>query len=272
LQAFGLGLSTHGVLRKLTSLNKYLSTDPPDVAVVFGTFKKAIPASFRRGAIIESQKLLGKQSLILEKGYVKRDEYYASGWNALNGHANFCNCGMDDRRWQSLNIELERQRPRGEHILLCGQVPHDASCQHVPFIEWLHQRVVEIQEKTDRPIIFRPHPLAADMPLILGTELSEATLEEDFNRAAAVVTLNSNMGVLSMIAGLPTYALDPGSMVWGLAWSTLRSINDPQGHDDDRRTQWAHDIAYAQWTLDEMRSGAAWTHLSRGLLRRGEAA
>lgn len=95
---------------------------------------------------------------------------------------------------------------------------------------------------------------------VRGVDLSRGSFADDLENARLVVTFNSNSAVESVIAGVPAIAMDMGSMAWPVTAHMLEDVNSPVRCD---RTQWAHDLAYTQWNLDEMRSGEAWAHLSR---------
>ena len=147
---------------------------PCDVAVVFGVEKKAVPYSKHRGGIIQQQLRQGRRLIVLETGYVRREQYYAAGWGAwypdkqtgLNGRAWFHNHMMPDDRWKALGVELKPWRTNGQHIVLCGQIPWDASVQHSDHLAWVRATADEILRRWDRPLIFRPHPLySGDYPL-----------------------------------------------------------------------------------------------------------
>jgi hypothetical protein len=206
--------------------------------------------------------------LVLERAYVRRDEYYAAGWDGINGWADFMNQDCEPDRWDALDVRLHPAEHRAEGpVLLVGQVPWDASVQHTDHLAWLADTVSAIRRYTDRPVRLRPHPLArAYTPLVFGTEMSEGTLEEDLAEAVAVVTFNSNVGVDAMVAGVPTFFADAGSMVRDVAERNLALLgNRTLPPLSPGRPQWAWDLAYAQWTRDEMREGLAWRHLRLGL-------
>jgi hypothetical protein len=83
---------------------------------------------------------------------------------------------------------------------------------------------------------------------------------EDLQGAHAVVTFNSNTGVDAVIAGVPIFTIDRGSMAWEVSDHDLSEIEKPNLYD---REQWAHNLAYTQWTMAEMAGGWAWSHLFR---------
>lgn len=239
---------------------------PSDVAVVFGTFKRAVPLSWPRGKIIDGQKLSGGKVVVIDSGYVRRgdqeDSYYACGLGGLNGRADFRNADMPPDRWAALGVPIKPWSRDGSAILLCGQVPWDASVQDVNMGAWLKTTAHHLRMLTDRPILYRPHPLARKRSpgKIEGCQRSDGPLEGDMKDAWAVVTYNSNAGVDAVLCGKPNFCLGGGSMTNAVSNKDLQDIESPLFPD---REQWAHNLAYAQWTPQEMRDGKAWGHLFR---------
>ena len=261
LEAFAKGIKASGAICDVRNVNNY---EPSDIAVVFGVGKKNVPCSYARGIVIEQQAHRGRSTIVLEKGYVKRDRYYAAGWNGLNGRANFRNSGMPPDRWRELETELHPYQPNTpeKKILVIGQVPSDASVQNVDIVQWCSHTVLEIKKKIpNREIIFRPHPLASKRtPSILHATRSTQSLEEDLRDAVYAVTYNSNVGVDAVIAGVPVYVADKGAMAYDVASKKLGEAYMPTRKVIE---QWAHNLAYTQWTLDEMREGLPWLHLTK---------
>ena len=234
---------------------------PSDLAVVFGTYKKQVPISFRRGHVVHEQKKHGLDTVIVETGYVNRgagpSHHYAVGLNGLNGRADFRNEDSPPDRALEFAHKLKPWRTDGEHILVCGQVPWDASVDHIDFVEWTHSTVSSLKAMTKRPIVYRPHPLARTYAP-WGSELSRNYwLEDDLNGCWCVVTFNSNSGVEAILAGIPTVAMDEGSMIMPVA-SSLGQVEAPW---TPSREQWFNDLCYAQWTPTEMQKGFTWNHL-----------
>lgn len=238
---------------------------PSDVAVMFGTFKKKVPVSWPRGEILRKQKEAGLKTIVLDSGYIHRGDgpnhYYSVGFDGLNGRADFRNEDMPQDRLDRLGIVMQPWRKGGSHILLCGQVPWDASVQNVDVLKWLVDAVDHIRSKTDRKIVYRPHPKAREhSPPIPGTDYSLKPLEDDLADCWAVVTYNSNTGVDAALLGRPVFAFDRGSMALPIAntkWADLARPSKPC------RQQWAANLAYAQWTPQEMKEGKPWQHLFR---------
>jgi hypothetical protein len=237
--------------------------EPSEVAIIFGVYKSRVPVSIPRGEIFRQQRSNKSDVLVLETGYINRGDgethHYAAGFNGLNGRADFKNHGMPDDRVKKLGVEMAPWRTEGEHLLLCSQVPWDASVDHVHHEMWVYDTAKLMQHYSKRPVRFRPHPLA-NIPTPKGCKPCRTYLQDDLKNCWAVVTFNSNSAVESAIEGIPVFAFDEGSMAKEIANNWLQDLDKPRTPD---REQWLADLCYAQWTLEEMRSGEAWLHLSR---------
>lgn len=246
------------------SLRRVEQYEPSEIGVVFGIAKRAVPYSQFRGKVISEQIRLRLKVIILETGYINRGDgesnHYAIGLGGMNGRADFRNQNSPADRWNKLGIEM---RPwRGFHgdkyILLCGQVPWDASVEHVHMDEWIVESYRKISARTDRKVYFRPHPRALGRFRINGME--EHTGEIDWDEVHAVVTFNSNIAVEAVINGVPAFVDDNGSMALPVANRSITEIERPWY---PAREKWAQDLAYSQWNPQEMREGKPWAHLMR---------
>lgn len=247
--AFAEGMRRHGVHVRRLHRSDY-SFDV-DVLLVW---------SIRNRGMIRRQQQAGRDYLVLELPYwgarnAQALHMASVGWNGLNGRADFNNQGMPGNRWARYGVEVQPWKADGEYALLIGQCMGDMSHAHAD-IEKFYRRMADTWAA---PLYFRHHPLGKWEGIrktsikALGGSLSEA-----LDGARVVVTFNSNAGVDAAMAGVPVYAGDEGSMAWPVASHACNDIIRPD------RTQWLHDLAYCQWTLDEMASGEAWEHLKRG--------
>lgn len=245
--------------------------EPSDVAVIFGVYKSKVKISWPRGEIFRRQRENKKDVIVLETGYINRGDgenhHYAAGFNGLNGRADFRNKDMPDHRAMKLRRDFGMRclawRESGKHILLCGQVPWDASVDHIHYEMWLYDIARQLQGYTKRPIRFRPHPLA-NIPSPKGCKPTEhVSIFDDFEDCWAVVTFNSNSGVEALMHGIPVVALDAGAMYYHLAEHWVSKVDSPYTPNNEERAQWLNNLAFCQWTLDEMSNGEAWQHLSR---------
>lgn len=254
LLAMKEGMERHGLKPVLM---RPLRPKPCDLAVCWGV---------KRQRAFQS----GQRTLVLERGYVgdRFNVWTAAGFDGLNGRADFCNAGKGPGRWLRYHADAMQswRPPRGEYVLLLGQVATDAAVKGVDMVGWYKRTAWALRDCGHR-VLFRPHPLASPVSRLSGlAEVQRGTLEEALRGAKWVVSYNSNASLLAVLAGVPTVTCDEGAMAWAVS-----------GHDPlapppmpDRR-QWANELAWAQWTLDEIRAGDAWDHLKVGMVQEAAA-
>lgn len=238
--------------------------EPSEVAVIFGMHKSKVKKSWPRGNVFRQQREKKLDVIVLETGYVNRGDgenhHYAAGFNGMNGRADFRNKNMGPERWDALGVQL-KPYSSGDNVVLCGQVPWDASVDHHDHRQWLSEVAQKLRVITNRKLVFRPHPLAvSSLPPINGLEYSTKPLAQDLANAHCVITFNSNSGVEALIAGKPIFAFDEGAMGYQLA---NKDLGELENLVYPNRQQWARNLAFAQWTPDEMKQGLAWKHLFR---------
>lgn len=228
------------------------------VAVMFGWGK------LRHREILRAQTSIGGKTLVVNFGSLKRSNgFYTVGWNGLNGRGEYFNENSPPDRWENLGIELRPWNQRGNNVIISGQVPTDGSVALVDILQWCEEQAISVRCWTNRPLVFRPHPLARHVPFeIPGAIRSERSLSEDLEDAWAVVTYNSTSSSMAVIEGIPVFTADRGSMAWEVSNHDLKKIEAPVLLD---RTQWAYNLAYTQWSLSEMKAGLAWDHLKGGV-------
>jgi hypothetical protein len=265
LTAFAKGVEESGDQVQIFPLDEgYKSCD---VAVVFGMGKRQVPTSHPRGAIIYEHRFRERKPIVLmERGFVKRGEYYGAALDGLNGLGYFGNAGSPSDRWDALGVEIKPWKPKTPegHILVCGQVPWDASVQHTDHMAWCQHTVKKIQaimvqnDITTREVRFRPHPevkhLDYDMPVSINA------WEDDLENCHAIVTFSSTSSALAVLEGIPIFSMDAGSIAHRISNTALTPelIENPVWYE---REQWAYDLAYAQWTAEEFETGQAWRQL-----------
>lgn len=244
LDAFAEGLERHGITADA-------SPGDCDLLVVWGVASNRL--------LIEQQRKQGRDVLVMEHGYLgDRTEFTSCGFNGLNGHADFAVNQMPDDRFNVHKKLLKpwRKKGSGKYAVIMGQVPGDAALAGVDFKSWVHETADWFAiNMPDIPTVYRQHPngrFRIETPELAG-ELSSCLL-----RAEMVVTWNSNSGVDAALAGVPTIAIDAGSMARDVAAHDL-TISPPR---PDRK-EWLNNLSYCQWTTAEIARGDTWDHLKR---------
>lgn len=231
-----------------------------------------------------------KPFMVLESAVFRKFvEYRRLGWWSYKWcDANFNNTNSPPDRWNKFkketNIHIKPWRSSGEYVLIMGQKEGDSSLSELykkydKFADWINDTIVDIKKYTDRKIIIRPHirnsrhsmseaiRIAAKHKNVYVSEnLTENNglqggegLQKDLDGAYCVITYNSLSAIESVCEGIPTFALDGGSMIWPIAHKDLSKIENLDRTIDIE--QWCYDVAYTQWTGKEFKSGEAWAHL-----------
>ncbi len=242
MRALAEGLARHGVHVDISNNWYGLS----DFVVWWGD---KVPATMR-----------DRPQLILEAGYINgwsgdyvrdRLRFVSTGWNGLHGRADSGRLDHPPDRWEALDTELQPWRSDGKFYLICDQHPGDSAAS-TDRAWW------KTLDQWGRPdicsplrLVYRPHPL-------LAPDLRP--LEQSLVDAAVCVTWNSTCAIQAVIMGVPCIAMDEGSAAWAV---TSHELNGPLYLGE--REQWAYNLAYRQWTHDELADGSAWEVLKHGI-------
>ena len=197
---------------------------------------------------------LGHEVLVMERGYVgDRFSYSSLGWNGLNGCADFPEYPADNgERFAQLGVEIKPWKTGGDYALILGQVPRDASLKGLDMLPFYEEWARQVKDKFGLPVRFRQHPEVTKRGVnqsVCGAERSTGTLGEDLSHAALCLTYNSNSSVDSVLAGVPTFVADRGSMAWDVCSHRIGERATPA------REVWVHKLAWTQWTIKEIASG-----------------
>jgi hypothetical protein len=250
-------MKRHDVILEIASFPELI---PCDVAVCWNHLNHRL---FNR------QKAEGAHYLILERGFIgNRTRWTSIGFDGLNGRADFVVKDMPgDRYHRYFKFQMLPWKHDGRYVLVNAQCQGDASVTpYVDFKKWAHRTVKQCHDRfPGKEVIWRPHPVEVDRGCnydVPGARSSIGRpLAEDMAGACAVITFNNNSGVDAVMAGVPTFALDEGSMARPVAAHNL---------DDDpirpNRRQWAWDLAYKQWTMKEIAAGLPWSYLKKKVM------
>jgi hypothetical protein len=198
--------------------------------------------------------------VVLEVGGIKRNHTWKISVNGINRGSYFINTGNDSRRKEKLGINCKPWRSSGDFILICGQ--HEKSLQwdgNPKISTWIEQKILEIKKVTDRPIVIRPHPrnfFSLDYNRLGVTKSTNSNFYLELSKAWAVVAHNSNPGTEAIINGIPA-VVDNSSLAWPVS-TNLSEINIPSMPNRD---QWINDLAWTEWTVDEIAQGIPQSHL-----------
>ena len=250
-----------------------------NIAVIFGSCrlekKKMVDHMLKKKIIDEHQgHLLYLESALLgRKPDPSDNDYWRMGWNHFmfqKGKFGFTENPSPDRfnKLQSeLDIDLKHWKQGGDYILITMQSPNDASLFGLDVTQWAKDVVHDLSKITDMDIKVRPHPQTKPkhLSIILDQEFNadiidptKSTIYDDIQDAYCVVTYTSGSAIDCIVSGTPVIALHPASMAWPVAGHSLQDVLNPP---KPARENYLYNLAYAQWNIEEMRSGEAWEHL-----------
>jgi len=207
------------------------------------------------GKLDQTSKIIAKGGIVIvcENPYIKADvdgrEYLAMAVNGHNG-SGLIPQGEEDRL-SRFGINPKPWRDGGDHILVIGQRGIGSPTMKSP-PNW-GERIAETLERSqDLPVIHRPHP-----GRIQQTE--QEPLEKQLAGAACIVMWASNCATTALLDGIPVFYSAPHCVLQKGCRQGLM-VEEPLKSSVARK-QAFWDLSYAQWNLDEIKSGEAFTRL-----------
>jgi hypothetical protein len=176
--------------------------------------------------------------------------YYALALSQHNGAGRWKT--GDAKRFRQLGVSLTPWRQHGDHVLVCPS-RGIGSAKLRPPSNWLTDTVQAIQERTKRPVRVRLHP---------GNGAPKKPLDADLQNAWAVVIWSSSAGVHALVRGIPVVCLAGSWICKRAAYAEIKSIDETQvSISEEQRLAAMNDLAWCQFTLEEIASGEPFRHL-----------
>lgn len=226
-----------------------------DVAVVFGVKGKAL---------FEAHRAAGQAVIMLDKAMIpgNRWEHVRVSVNAHQPTAYLMDVKRKSDRLSRLGVSLKPWRSDGD-IVFAGSSEKYHRFHNLPHpTQYAATICGMIRFKDEKSkIIYRPKPTWRDAERVPNADYSgrNEDLAALLLKTRVLVTHGSGASVNAVIAGVPCVIFGEGVA----APISSRHIDDviaPLKVSDDDRMQWLANLAYCQWTRDELRSGMAWHH------------
>jgi len=190
----------------------------------------------------------------IDHGYFKSSKRTVSHnrvfLNSLDGYFrivfnNFWHIGIGncpDDRFKKLNISFKKKNIKGEHIILSE--PTVDAINYYKLENWTKKTISLIKNYSDRKII-------------IHNKFSKMPLENLLKNAWAFVSDHSNAGLLAMTSGVPAFYTN----------KYLNKLGNIKNIENGFiNYEIFNNLAYGQWTLNEMRNGEAWNFLKQNIL------
>ena len=200
-----------------------------------------------------------KPVLVLEVGALQR----GTTWRLMpNGQNCFLSTNNSSHRRQQLGIDMLDWHYSGKEIVIALQRADSNQWAGQPSLEdWVNSTIASIRQHTDRPIVVRPHPryrlgrinhvCEIQQPQRMTNTYDDYNIAKSVKRAWALVNHNSNPGVTAVLHGTPSF-VGTSSIAGPVANLDFSKIENPLRPD---RTQWVNDLAWTEWTTDEISQG-----------------
>lgn len=234
-----------------------------DVAVFFGVKGKS-----RR--IMEDHLAMGRNTVMLDKGYSRskgeagHTEYSRAIINGPHPVDYMMRKDYSDERFAKLGITIatRRKTAKGGHILFCGSTAkyHEFNGLGEP-TEYAQHTFNKIRKLSQRHFVYRPKPSSKAAPALPGASYSwgSTTMSDALRGCHVVVTHGSSAAMDAVLSGVPALVLGR-SIASPVSEDDLLQIESPFFPDAALLQQWANNMAYCQWTNNELRSGEAVSH------------
>lgn len=205
-----------------------------------------------------------RKALYIDLGYWGRrkrtrwDGYHKISLNSRHPTAYFQARPHPVDRFAEFAVPVLPWRERGHHIVVAGMSAKAAAAEGLRPEQWERATIASLRKITRRPIVYRPKPNWRDARPIPGVAFEkDIDIADSIRGAHALVTHHSNCAIDALLGGIPVFC--PFGAASVLAEPELANIERPRMPAG--REQWAADLAYCQYSLEEMTSGYAWRML-----------
>ena len=172
-------------------------------------------------------------------------------------------------RFNKLGLTIKPWRSKGEHILVLGQNLNDASLLGADMELWTITTLKHLLKVTDRKIHFRDHPEnGSKLKDVLEKNFygvkqivydTSKNINEALENAHCAVAYTSGSSIDAILEGVPVIPTSQYNFVWEISSHSLNDIENPKLGE---REQLLYNLAYAQWSVSEIKEGKPWDHLN----------
>jgi hypothetical protein len=182
-------------------------------------------------------------------------------------HKYLMKLGHSGKRFKKFNHNSDRPSPWSHtskhNVLLAGMGPKSFDLYKMHTQAWDKWALEEIQKNTERNIVYRPKPSWIDAKTLPGTTFSHVgqSLDAVLNNTHVVVTHHSNVAVDALMRGIPAICVDGAA--YAICDEDFTAIDEPKKPE---RAQFLWNLAWCNWSVSEMESGACWRYIREQVL------
>lgn len=231
--------------------------------------------------------------LVVDTGFFNNNSYQAIGYNGSKRHANYFNKNSPSDRFDSRNIKIHpiKIKKSNKNVLFFLQTHGSGIYPHsgLYYDEVIDNCIIYILNNTDFNIKIKTHP--SYNYGILTTRNLIQKFKKYSNRISyyetiprrsekqhldqfidilnddiyCTVSFSTNAIVRSIISGIPNISLYDKSIGWDVSNHSIEEIHNLTKFSKKDVYQWCCDLAYADWTIDEIKSGLPFKKLLNDL-------
>lgn len=201
-------------------------------------------------ALIARRRAHGGHVIGFDLGYWQRGNHFRVTIDHDHPQALVMRRPMPATRWERSGIKLRHDGDPAGHVLLIGTGHKTAATYNECVGAWECLTAARlVREHAGRRLVFRPKPGGKNDCVPPGFTLDTSpTIEAALSGCSLVVCRNSNVAVDAIIAGVPFHCEDGAAM----------AVRDMQPMPDALRLHFLAQLAWWQWTVDELERAETW--------------
>jgi hypothetical protein len=216
------------------------------------------PTAAFRLAIHHEARRAKKRIIYIDAGCMRFDKfeleknYYQIGFDCIKNYGKYYNSGMPSDRFLKLSLPIHPWREASiKNVVLIGQNPNGVTSQNFNIEQWFHTDIIP---RLTQGYVYLNHPNTN-----LGRQVKNTKIEDALKNSTSCIAWNSNALIEFIRHGIPTAVFSPGGMAFELCPHDISSLGEGFNYFD--RTPLFNDLAYTQWSVQEMADGLPWNHL-----------
>lgn len=252
MQAFLDGLKRRGI----TAQENHWDSD---AAVIWSALWHGRMASNQQ--VYQHYRAQNKPVFIIEIGALYRGTTWKIAVNNITAQGHYGHAqNLDPDRPKQLGITLADLPHAEPHIIVAAQHARSLQVADIDSMEhWISQKIQQVRQHTDRPIVIRPHPRSRLNTELLPSGVAVQTPRhingtyDDFDmhyNCHAVINHNSGPGIQAAIGGVRP-VVDQSS----LAYPVGVAVSDIEQEYTIDREQWLIEICHTEYTVEEIAKG-----------------
>jgi hypothetical protein len=205
-----------------------------------------------------------KPVIIIDIGALYRGNTWKISVNNITAQGYYGHTqNLDWNRPRKLGISEAINLTRNPRIVIACQHAKSLQVANVDLTQWMIEQIQQVRQRSDRPIVIRPHPRSKLTNTEWINQYTGVTIEkpmriidtyDSYNLSFdcyALINYNSGPGIQAALAGTrPIVHSSSLAHPVGIGWDQLET---PYTIDRDR---WLVEICHTEYTLDEIKNGS----------------